>query len=340
MKGLRGRSRIARRVTAAALVAAAVISSSCAPAAEGQRERIDIGATTFPASAPIYVAEERGFFEEEGLDPNVHTYAAGAVALADALAGKLDFAAVAETPIARAALEGRTFRVIATVAEIDRANYIIARKDRGIQTAKDLVGRRLGYVAGTTGDFFQHIYLVTSRVDPQSVSLVDLPVDGLVSALATGDVDAVSTWPPFTSELRALLGDNALVLDEPGLYVMSWNVVAPGAPGTDSSTAERFLRALVRANEYMAANPDEALEITSRRTTLDAPTLRKLWPDILWMTELDQSLVFSLEDEARWMISDSGKSRATPDFLRFIDLGPLRQISPDDVNIIEPGPER
>lgn len=324
-----------RAAVAVAVLAALAAATSCAGPAP-QPEHVEIGATTFPASAPVYIAEEKGFFEDEGLAANVHTYDAGAIALADALAGTIDFATVAETPIARAALDNRSFKVIATVAEVDRANYIIAREDRGIARATDLVGKRLGYVPGTTGDFFQHIYLVASRIDPSGVIHVELTPDTLVHALVQGDVDAVSTWPPFTSELETLLGDNAVKLDEPGLYVMSWNVVVPGSREGGSPVVEKFIRALVAAHEYMDTHPEEAQQITSRRTGIDIATLQELWPNLTWMTGLDQTLLMTLEDEARWMISESGAAREVPDFLQFIDATALRQIRPWDVDIVEP----
>jgi hypothetical protein len=54
------------------------------------------------------------------------------------------------------------------------------------------------------------------------------------------------------------------------------------------------------------------------------------------MTGLDQTLLMTLEDEARWMISESGAAREVPDFLQFIDATALRQIRPWDVDIVEP----
>jgi NitT/TauT family transport system substrate-binding protein len=86
----------------------------------------------------------------------------------------------------------------------------------------------------------------------------------------------------------------------------------------------------------MDTHPEEAQQITSRRTGIDIATLQELWPNLTWMTGLDQTLLMTLEDEARWMISESGAAREVPDFLQFIDATALRQIRPWDVDIVEP----
>lgn len=317
-----------------ATMISAGLSACTAGGSDGPVERVSIGSTTFPASAIIFIAEEQGYFEDEGLDATVRTYDAGTLALDDAVAGDLDFAAVAETPVARAAVAGKQFRVLTSVAEVDRANYIIARKDRGIESAEDLEGKRLGFAPGTTGDYFQQMLLSTLLVDASAVTRVELEPAQVVDALVDGEVDAVSTWPPFTSRLEEALGDNAVILDEPGLYVMSWNVVRAekGGPSREASVA--LLRALVRAEEFIADEPEAAREIAARRTGVPADELERLWPDLRFDVALGQALLLSLEDEARWMVEDGG---SMPDFLNFIDPEPLREVRPGRATIVMPG---
>lgn len=325
-------------MTVVALIAATLLLAvtACNKAPARPREHVVIGAGTLPVSAVVFVAQDRGFFKEEGLDATVTPYITGALALSDAVIGKLDFAATAETPMARAALEAEPFTIIATVAEVDRANYIVARKDRGIRTSDDLAGKRLGYVTGTSGDYFQNIYLATSLVDSRAVKKVELDPQDLVDALLTGRVDAVSTWPPFTTSLEKDLGANAVVLDEPGLYVMSWNIARSDVRGPSLAAQRAFLRALLKAQQYLQEHPAESMRITARWTGMDVKTLRALWPDLRWNLGLDQSLLISLEDEAAWMASHKSSSGPQPDFLRYIDTKPLRAVRPSEVNIVEP----
>lgn len=323
-------------LTVAALASTTLLAPACGEAPPTPRELIPItvAPTTLPGSAPIFVAREQGFFREAGLDATVRTYAAGRLALADLLAGKVDVAMVADTPIARSALDGRRPVVLATVDEIEGANYIVARKDRGITKATDLSGKRLGLLQGTSADYFQHVYLVTSGIDPRSVSLVPLDPDELVPALAQGRVDAISAFEPYTVQAEDTLGDNATVLANPRLYTTTWNVTVRGeTTRADRETMVRFLRAIARAKDFIESNPSEAQRITSRGTGIPAAALRRTWAANRWTLSLDQTLILTLEDEARWMTGGSGD---IPDFLRHIDTAPLKQVRPEGVTIVEP----
>jgi len=335
---------VARVRLAAPLLCGAVILCSLTgcqePLGAGQdaMPRITIGAATFPASAPVYVAEKKGFFADEGLDAQVRVYDAGISALEDVISGQVDFAMVAETPIARAALEGKPFNVMMTLAEMDSANYIVADRDKGILTAGDLKGKRVGFAPGTTGDFFLHIFLAASRIPASAIEEVPLKPNETASAVLSDTVDAVSTWPPHTIHVEERLGSRAVVLDEPGLYTMSWNLVAgEGSQAPDATTSARLVRALKRAEDYMAEHPRESIAITAERCQMKPKDLQALWDGFEWRTSLDQTLLLSLEDEAHWMIDTDQVKGDTevPDFLSYVDSAALRKELPAEVTIIE-----
>src|SRR5512134_1778813 len=193
-----------------------------APAAA--KKKIRIAVTPWPPSASLYVAQEKGYFRDEGLETTLTDYPSGHLGLADLLAGKADFAVAADTPIARAAVHGQPFVVVATICEIDRAILIMARKDSGISAPGDLKGKTIGMVGGSASEFYLHIYLTTSYINPKNVRIVNLAPDHLVQALLKGEVDAVSAWAPHTIALQDQLGNNGVILHEPGLYNMSWNI--------------------------------------------------------------------------------------------------------------------
>lgn len=318
------------------LVPSLVPMGGCDRSTLGRRSAqtvIRIAEGTFPASAAVYVAHDSGFFRDEGLADVIQRYGSGRLALEAVLGGKADFATVAETPIARAVLDGRAPVVVATICEVDRASVIIARKDRGIAAADDLRGRRIGVLSGTAADFFLHIYLVTSGIDTKAVTIVPLKADDIVPALLGGRVDAVSVFAPYTVQLLDKLGANAVTLDQPGLYSQSWNIAVdrPDAR-TNRDVTVRFLRAILRANDYIASHRSEAQAIAAKGTGIPVAGVRKEWPSYRWAMKLDQTLILSLEDEYRWMTG----TEAVPNFLDYVDSSALRVVRPDAVRLVEP----
>ncbi|MFZ7112015.1 MAG: ABC transporter substrate-binding protein [Desulfatiglandales bacterium] len=306
------------------------------PAETRHVEEIALSVTPWPGSAALYVAQEKGFFKAEGIKATFHPYDSGHLGLEAVLSRKVDFATVGDTPIARAALEGKPIAVIATLSEINRAVLIVARKDRGISSVADLKGKRVGVVVGTTADFFLHIFLTTSYINPSQVKIINLRAEEVVDALVGGEVDAVSTWFPHTTEARDKLGDNALVFENPSLYKMTWNIVtAKELTNTRPKLVQSVLRAIVRANAFILRQPDEAKALTLMHIGAKGPLLEKEWDDYTFTTALDQSLVLNLEDQARWMVTKRvGATKSPPNFMHFVYTDGMKAVLPEAVGIV------
>jgi NitT/TauT family transport system substrate-binding protein len=299
-------------------------------------ESVTIAVTPWLGSAAIFVAAEKGYFREEGLDVTLQIYLSGHLCIDALLAGTAELATAAETPIARAALANKPLAVIGSIARVDNAIQIIARKDRHISVSQDLKGKRIGMVSGTTADYFLHVYLVTSYIDPKEIQVVDYTTDEIVEALLSGAVDAVCTWLPYTTLLKEQLGDNALVLGDSSIYRMAWNLAAIRDFAQSRPAAlHKFLRAVIKANRFIAEQPDQARAISARQMGTQGDLLEKEWPQVRFGVTLDQSLILNLEDHARWLIQrDSEIKTATPNFLDFINTDGLQAVHPDAVTII------
>lgn len=321
----------------AAMLVAVVFSTviGCSPKEQpGHLEKITLAVTPWPASAAVYIAQEKGYFREEGLEVILHDYMSGHLGLNAMLSGKEDLATAGESPISRAAVQGKPVAVVATICEIDQAILIIARKDKGIASLSDLKGKRIGLAATSAADYFLHVYLTTNGMNPRDIRIINMEPDKAVAALLKGDIDAVSTWAPHTVVLRDRLGDNALVLGDPGLYIMTWNLVA--APDYLKSNPERvgkLLRAIVKANRFIINHPDEARAVSRQYTGTDSPFYEKEWKNYRFLTLLDQSLILNMEDQARWMIKREGIRSRIPNFLDIIYAEGLKSVQPGAVRI-------
>jgi len=299
-------------------------------------EKIIIAVTPWAASAALFIAREKGYFQDEGIDADFHSYISGHLGLDAVLSGKADLATAGDTPIARAAVAGKPVVVIATLCEINRAVLVVARKDRGISSPADLRGKKVGVVAGTTADFFLHILLTTSYINPKDVGIVNLATDQVIDALVSGEVDAVSTWSPHTIAARDKLGDNGVVIEDPSIYKMTWNIMSTKeVAGANPERIRRVLRAIVRANEFIIKHPGEARAVTSKNIGTNSPFFEKEWADYTFIAELDQSLLLNLEDQARWMIKQGvGDDRGTPNLMDFIYTDGLEAVQPEALGFV------
>lgn len=306
------------------------------PEKSKQYEKIVMAVTPWPGSAALYVAREKGFFQAEGIDVVFHSYVSGHLGLEAMISGKADLSTAGDTPIARSILDRKQVALIATICEINRAVYIVAGKDRGISLPSDLRGKKVGVVAGTTADFFLHIFLTTSYVDPNNVRIIPLKADSVVDALTRGEVDAVCTWPPHTFAARDRLGPNAVILDDPDIYKMTWNIATTRKFSENHPEyIEKFLRAVVRANKFIARQPGEAHAITAKGIGSEGTSFKQEWEDYTFAASLSQSLILNLEDQIRWMIKEENKHhlKNPPNIMDFIYTDGLRVVQPAALRI-------
>lgn len=298
--------------------------------------RVTIGTLESPVSAMLYIAEERGFFEDQGLDVELKAYGSGGEALAALIDGEVDYATAAQTPLARAALKGADFVILATLNESDHVNYIVARKDRGISTAEDLVGKRIGVFEGTSAHFFLDTYLVTKQIEPGTVTMVPIKPQDAVASVVDGKVDGIAAFDPYVLQIERQLKNNATVLAEPSIYTQSWNFASMRETvKADPEIAERLLQAFDTAEQFVLDNPDESRNIAATRVrSMSAEDVKTRWDDYRWYLRLDQTLVLSLEDQARWIIESTEGTQGVPAFLEHVESAPLAKVRPSAVNLV------
>lgn len=103
----------------------------------------------------------------------------------------------------------------------------------------------------------------------------------------------------------------------------------------------RLFRALKQAESFIKHDNDEALKIAAQQLKVDASILKDEWISSTYELSLNQSLLITMEDKARWMITNKLTDQTRlPYFLDYIDAGPLAKVDPKAVGIIIPKDER
>ena len=214
----------------------------------------------------IYVALQKGWFEEAGLKVDVVQPPEGGSALLVA-SGKAQFAVTAQDSIAPA-LTGENAMPLTTVAAILQHNTsgIVARAGEGMDTPKGLEGHKYATWDSPVEKATIRQVMAADGGDFDKVELIPSTVTDEVSALKSGDVDAIWIfygWAGIACEVAGLpidyfdFADFDPVLDFYTPIIVSNNDWLASNP----ETAKAFLAALSRGYEYAAENPKEAADI-------------------------------------------------------------------------------
>jgi NitT/TauT family transport system substrate-binding protein len=289
-----------------------------------------------PLSLPIYVAQAQGYFSDEKLALRIHDCDIGRTCLDRLTEGQVQLATSADTPIVFASLKGHRFGVLATIATTRNNIKIIARRGRGIATAADLPGKRVGTLVGTTAQYFLDLSLLSAGVEPGRVAIVPVTSAQVVQALADDRLDAISVFEPFAFQAARALGDQALVLANKRLRIETWNVVVSDSiAGTRDAELQALCRALDRAVGFIERHPAAARAILRDRLGLDEAAVDWIWSDTDYVVGLRQSLITGLEAQTRWALRNGHATGTPPNYLSYIRSGPLARVRPGAVSIVQ-----
>ncbi len=332
-----GLSRYAK--TALVLIMSLALAAGCAPTDpqngfDAEPTSLTLAVSRECLSANVFIAQESGAFAAEGLDVTIVEYPSSQPCMEALVAGEVDAATCADTPIVFAALDGARFDVLATIASSDNDIKVVVRADRGIDDPRELEGACIATAPGTAAHAFLATFLSRHGIASEDVDLCLEPFDAVADGLASGRLGAGALREPFVAELVESLGSEVLVFEEPGLYLKTMNVCV--APDLDASVRIRLMRALVAFEPGADAEVcDEAVPIVAERLGLDPEEACDSLCAGEYRIRIDQGLLLALEDQVRWATA-SGLTEAEhmPDFLDYFDMDPLDAVDPSRVEVI------
>lgn len=304
----------------------------------GSMDKVTLGVEKSLLPASVWIAENKGYFQEEGLDVTIQEFDSGKASLLAMLAGdqSIDISAAAPTPIMFNSFDREDFFIFATFAYAYEDIKVIARKDHGIATAADLGGKKIGTRMGSTGQFFTETFLIQNNVQTTDVELVDIAPSDLPEALNNGEIDAMVIWEPHGSTAMELLEDNAIRLPSADVYKTTFNFLTmKNFANNNPEVIKRFIRAIDKATTFIENNKEESQTIVAERLDLEKETVALHWDVFTFELSLDQSLLVGIEDEARWAMKNNlTDATEIPNYLGYIYLDAMDAVKPEAVGII------
>jgi sulfonate transport system substrate-binding protein len=294
-----------------------------------------IGLSMQPSNALVMVALDRRYFSDEGLDVSVTKYSSGTRALRQGLfTGKADLTTASDVPLVLSRFERQDVSIVATIFEAEDQNRIIARP--GITIPADLKGKRIATQRGSAVHYFLHLFLLEHRLSEEAVDMSFMRAGLLPEALARGDIDAFSMREPYISEARDLLDGNAGLFSAPGLYSQSDQVAMTNDYlDRNPGSAEKVLRALIRAEQFVSESPSTGQRIVARFLGVNSGQIAAIWPEFSPRVTTEQPPLPRLEQIGRWAVRRQlVTSRHIPNFLKLIRLGPLQTVRPRSITVV------
>lgn len=245
---------------------------------------ISVGAIPIGDTAALHIADQQGFFEEEGLDVEIVETSGGAIAVPGVESGDYDFAFGNTVSLMVAQDQGLDLRYVtngATTTGEPGEDFaaVVAPEDSQLESSADLTGGEASSNnLNNIGDLSIRLAADKDGGNGADIEFVELGFGEAQAAVENGNVEAALILEPFLTP----------ALDA-GLKPVSWPY-AEAHPEFDiggfftradyfdeePETVEAFSSALNKALEYSEENPDEVREVIGSYIPIEDEVLEEM----------------------------------------------------------------
>ncbi|RSM69436.1 membrane lipoprotein lipid attachment site [Actinoplanes sp. ATCC 53533] len=260
----------------ATILATALLISGCGDSANSEGGSTPSDKVTYVTAfgavgrdAFAWVALEKGYFREAGLDVTIQLGAATGENLKVLAAGRAQFAHVDLTGawILAGKGESKDIRAIAAVHQQSLVS-IVALAGSGIARPKDVEGRKLGAATGSVNQLLFPAYAKLAGIDSTKVQWFNAQPAQLPTLLASGRVDALSTFLIGVKGIEKAAGGKKAVVQPYSEYLPELfgnGILAPVTITRDRpDLARRFRDAALKGLQYTLDHPEEAAQILKK----------------------------------------------------------------------------
>ncbi len=242
-----------------------VIASLLVLLMRAPQEPLRIGLNAWPGYEFLYLAQQKGFYREAGVDVRLVEFSSLSDARRAYERGQIDGLGTTVVEVLQARSHpGRNLQIVYVVDYSDGADVILAKPT--LTGKESLRGARVGLELGSLG-----IYVLVRALEEQGLTMQDITAISLDQlsmrrAYENGELDAMVTYPPVSI---GMMKDGRAVpvyttAKIPG-EVVDVIAIDEKMVREHAVAVSKLLNAFRRAMEFAASNPAEANKIMAER---------------------------------------------------------------------------
>ncbi|GAA5199873.1 hypothetical protein GCM10023322_76470 [Rugosimonospora acidiphila] len=286
--------------------------------------------------APLYIAVKQGFFKDQKLTVSITTVSGGGATVPALQSGSAQFGFSSVFHQLDAVQQGQKIVSIAAVNTGEGLDVVVSKKKAAqlglnanstlAQKGQALKHLKVGVISTSGEPYYVLSDLARAGgVDPSELNMEAVASSAAITAMKTGQIDAMTIGLPVTTEAIEQAGAQILVScpagDLPDLHEAPTETVLASASYVTShaSVTSRFVKAIGQAEAYLKANSDQAAETvrTGYFAKVDKQVFDTAWAEIANVTPAEPTLTAEqLQRTVDFVSRASGKKvKATGDQL-------------------------
>lgn len=259
-------------------------------------EEVIIGQASWIGFAPFYIAEDKGFFKDHGVNVKIQSIESKADSKSALAANKIQgVSTTADTHIMNASA-GIDLAQVLVLDTSTGGDGIIAKKE--FTTIESLKGKKIALDTTGGADYFWFQYLLHEK----GMSLQDFDVQNMAAgdagaAFVAGKVDGAITWQPWLSKASNTDFGHTIMDSKatPGIIVDTF-AMRKDFIEAHPDAVKGIVAAWYDAINFLKENPDEGAKILAKHLGEEPDAVKKELEDVTFYDEAGNKAYFGTKD--------------------------------------------
>jgi NitT/TauT family transport system substrate-binding protein len=260
---------------------------------------VTIAHSTWVGYGPLYIARDKGFFKENGVDVDLVVMEDPKERFPTLMADRIQMIASTVDTALLYMKQPDDYKYIVAIDDSNGGDGIVANKD--IKTIADLKGKQVAVNEGSVSEFYLNVLLQKAGLNESDLNVVNMTAADAGTAFVSKQVDAAVTWEPWLSRGKAtdfghLLVDSSTT---PGL-ITDAIIVKTSWLKDHQKEAAAIVKSWNEAVAYYRAHPDESSEIMAKGVggwLKEPKAFKETLPGIKFYREEDNKAFFGTKDK-------------------------------------------
>jgi len=218
--------------------------------------------------------------------------------------------------------------VVVIAAACNRGMAVVSKKDSGINTIKDLKGKKVAILPGSTQEVVILDRLAAEGMTVKDVEAIRLSFSDMAPALARGDIDAYVGAEPGPG-ISLANGVGQIVEYPYSTPTGSLNMVLTTRRELiekDPALIKALLKTHRAASEYAMKDRDAFVAMAMQKLGQQKPSIEKAAPNVELTWSIDDTFMKQAEYYGSQMLAKK-QIRAQPDYKTFIDASFVKALA-------------
>jgi len=288
-----------------------------------QLPKFTLSVNTWVGFGPFWLAQEKGFFADEGVKVEIRTIEDVAQKKSAIKTGRVDGLGDTIDSFVLAKDENVPVTAVAQLDISNGADGILATE--GINTIRDLKGKKIAAQKNFVSEAFLNYLLVANGMSPNDVEVIDMEAGAAGAAFVSGNGDVAVTFEPWLSKAKERSGGKLLVSSRahPDILV-DLLLINDDYLDKNRETVEKVLRAWFMAIDFWKNNPQEANAIMAKHYNETPEVFAELLDGVEWPTYnnnliyFDSRKAFDVTNTFADVFLKTGQIKIKPDMTKAI----------------------